>query len=378
MKILVIGGGVAGPVFCLFCRKFGVKAELTLVERAPEFKNIGYGISLWGNGRKILDQLDGIKNIDDKEGYEIPWDAFETTKKHFLMAFVFDIFRKFGPTVTITRSALQKALVEQLSRNDVGVRLGTTVKIIENNSKEVRVEFSDKSVETFDLVVGADGIHSSVREEVFGKNFLKSYGVTAWVMWISEKIGRPVGALGIYSEGKTSMVFPAMENGFMMLASKMPPGNPEAPEVRKEYLHKMFKDFNPWVHSVVDSIENPADILRTELSHVVMEDFYKNRVVLVGDAQHALSPATGMGASFAMEDAFVLAEELSKKDVDSALKGFVKRRKNRIKTVKKLSDRLDGWIYATGLKAFFRDNFAFMIPQSYFLAGFKKILSEEI
>ena len=94
MKILVIGGGVAGPAFCLFCKKFGVPAELTLIERAPEFRNIGFGISLWGNGRKVLDKLGFIKNLDDKDGYEIPWDVLETPEHHFLKIVYFDIFKK--------------------------------------------------------------------------------------------------------------------------------------------------------------------------------------------------------------------------------------------------------------------------------------------
>lgn len=378
MKILVIGGGVAGPTFCLFCKKFGIDAEITLIERAPEFKNIGFAISLWGNGRKILDKLDIIKNLDDKEGYEIPWDALETPKHHFLKIFFFDIFKKFGPTMTITRSSLQKTLVGAMEKQSIKIKLGTTAKIIENNPKGISVEFSNGSKENFDLLVASDGVRSTVRDDVFGKDMIKPYGITAWVFWVGEKLDHPKGVLAICGKGKVAMVFPIFERAFVMLGVKIAQGNSEPAETRKEYLHKLFNNFDSFVHTAIDSVEKPEDILRTELSHVVMDEWYRKRVVLIGDAQHALSPVTGMGASFAMEDSFVLAEELSRNNIDEALSKFTKRRQHRIRMVKKLSSMLDSWVLATGLKAFLRDNFAFLIPLKYFTRGFSKILSEEI
>jgi len=74
MKILIIGGGVAGPAFAGFTKKYDL-GEVVLIERAPEFHTIGYVIALWGNGRRILKKLDMDRDVAEKLGYEINWNA---------------------------------------------------------------------------------------------------------------------------------------------------------------------------------------------------------------------------------------------------------------------------------------------------------------
>src|SRR3990167_4159136 len=87
MRILIIGGGIAGPSLVTQLKKHNVKCDVTLVEQAPEFRNIGYGIALWGNGRRTLKEGGIDDNKINKEGYEGPWDVFETTRSLFISLF---------------------------------------------------------------------------------------------------------------------------------------------------------------------------------------------------------------------------------------------------------------------------------------------------
>src|SRR3954469_25977185 len=151
MKILIVGGGVAGPALARFMKD---DAEITLIDKAPAWGNIGYSISLWGNGQQILKEL-GLEHVVSKEGYEIPWDALEDKKGKLLSVALFDVFHPYGPTIVVTRTALQQALVKDIEKS-VRVKMGTTITELINEKNGVSVTFSDGSSDTFDLVAGAD------------------------------------------------------------------------------------------------------------------------------------------------------------------------------------------------------------------------------
>ena len=106
---------------------------------------------------------------------------------------------------------------------------------------------------------------------------------------------------------------------------------------------------------------------------------FRSRIVLIGDAQHALSPAMGMGASLALEDACVLADELSKTgDIDGALANFSQRRNLRLEPYKKAAHRIESVMMASGFMNQLRNIFLPFIPGSYFLKPLERLVSEEI
>lgn len=377
MKVLIVGGGIAGATLAAFLQK-NKKFEITLIDQAPKFGTIGFAVALWGNGRQILEKLGLRKLLIEKSGYEVPWAVMENTHDKVMKSFYFDIFKDFGRTLILSRSDLHGSLVGLL--NNVQIKLGTTVNNISNHSDGAEVVLSDGTKSSFDLVVGADGIHSKVRELVFGSNFVKYDGWRVWAFWIPPQRAHPAGAMDIVGDGKFYMVYPLFDRAVGMFGVTMPPKSKTVNVSPIDDLHKAFLGFSASVHSAIDAITDPK-IFNDDINHVQMKDWYKGRVILVGDAQHATSPIMGMGSSMALEDAFVLATELknaNKNSINDALARFAKRRGPRLRRFKKAAKRMDNWFLARGWFSFFRDIITPWIPKSYFINPIKNLLKEKI
>jgi 2-polyprenyl-6-methoxyphenol hydroxylase-like FAD-dependent oxidoreductase len=241
------------------------------------------------------------------------------------------------------------------------------------------LQLGENLPERFDLVVGADGIHSVTRKFLFGSDTLKYLGVALWQFWVPESFSHPLGGVSMVKGGRMVISAPIGDRAFVLLLAKNHSKEIELPEKRKEVLLNTFADFDPDFLSIIRAIDKPETIMRDNAAHIILDDWYKDRIILIGDAQHAVSSATGMGASMALEDAYVLAQELSKNiDISRTLQLFVNRRAPRIKKIKFLSHQLESWFLATGFKGFLRDVLLTIIPASMFTNEFVYFLSQEI
>ncbi len=376
MKILIVGGGVAGPAFAGFMKG---SAEITLIDKTPKWGNVGYAIILWGNGQKILKEL-GIDHRALKMGYEVPWDTIEDKKGRVLKSATFDLFHSYGSPTTVTRTDLQQTLAKNIE-GSVNIKMGTTISSLIQGKDNVSVTFSDGTTEVFDLVVGADGIHSQTREMVFGKSFMKYYGWSVDAFWIPKEFAPPKGAIEFSGGGKVCFIYPLEDRAVVMLAMASSKTIIDKSEHTKEALHKSFADFGSLVDKMIDAIEDPEHILRDNLAYIKMDRWYSGRVALMGDAQHATSPVTGMGASMALEDAFVLAEELKKNsgDIDKALENYQTRRDRRVKNFRKTASLIESWLMVKSpLESWLRNVVMQFLPMSFFLRKMEKVVAEKI
>src|SRR3989344_5392730 len=340
MKILIVGGGVAGPALAGFLKD---QAEITLIEKAPEWGNIGFAIALWSNGQKILHEL-GIAEEVLAGGFEIPRTCFYNHRGKLLKEFTFDMMGKAGSSIVVTRSALQQALTKKIENTSVRIKMSTTIKTISQDETSVRVVFSDEGTDTFDVVIGADGIHSQVRDLMFGPGFFRYYGWTFYAFWSSAKTDPPKDAFEVSSAGKVFIVDPMGKRAVIIIgiATEPKPIDKE-PEHPVEDLRKLFADYtNPIVREQIDALDESTHILRENLAHVVMSGWSRGRIALMGDAQHAITPLLGMGATMALEDAYVLADELRKNpaNIQEALKGYERRRERRATQFEYMSRQL--------------------------------------
>lgn len=376
MKILIVGGGIAGCACAALLKKYDV-ADVVLIEKAPEFRNIGYLIALWETGRKILRELGVDDAIANKNSFEFTNDIIFDKSGRLLKEVPFELFKKLGPTVIIKRAALHEGLFGLLTGMDI--RFNTTVERILQGDGVAIVEMSDGKKETFDLVIGADGIHSSVREKVFGPEYMHHYGWGVWMWWMSNDFAHPKDTVGYYGSGKVCAGLPFFDKAMATAISTVPPGTGHDLVTRRELLQKQFGDFCDDAKKILKKAPSAEEIYYADIAQVDMPLWHKGRVVLIGDAQHAVSPVTGMGASMAMEDASVLVEELRlRPTIDEALVRFASRRDPRIRSLRKIVNRLDGWMMAHGVLGFLRNRILAYIPDSFFINVLHRFVTEKV
>lgn len=371
MKILIVGGGIAGCACAALLQKYET-AEVTLIDHAPEFKNIGYIIGLWGTGRKVLKEL-GIDGYIASKGYKYDSDTIFDEKGRLIKIATLEDFKELE-TIVIKRNDVHQSLFELL--DGVHVRFNTTCANIEQEDEKVHVTLSDKTRETFDLVIGADGIGSAVREMVFGKEFLHRYGWRIWMWWFPRGQQQSNNAISYYGNGRVCSVLPYLDTPVAILVTKNSAKNTHDNSVRPESL---FVDFCKEVRDIVQTAPDSKDLYNDNISYVEMPVWHKGRVVLIGDAQHAASPVIGMGASMAMEDAFVLAEELRlRTNIDESLLAFAKRREKRIRRFRRIVNQMNRWTMADGVLAYVRNKILAFIPTRYFMNVLRRFIETEV
>lgn len=374
MKILVVGAGIAGCTVAALLRKYNV-GEVTVIEKTPELRDIGYLLAFWGTGRKILRELDIEAKIIDR-GHEYELDIIMDQHGR-VMKMIPSPIEKVGQTVVIRRADLHHGLFDLLAGTDV--RFDTTITLMRQEDGKVYVELSDGTKEYFDLVVGADGIHSSVRERIFGTKFLRYYGWGAWIWWMPENYKFKKDPMGYYGGGRVCATAPFYGTSVAIAIGTVRPGTGKDPALRNTILKSLFADFCDDARAIIDTVSSAKHVYYDDIAEIQMPLWHRGRVVLIGDAQHAVSPVSGMGASMAMEDASVLVDELRHgKTVEGALDQFATRREKRIRHFRKLVNRADRWVMVGGILGYLRNRFLSYVPDWYFVRYLDKFLNAEV
>ncbi|SEQ88482.1 2-polyprenyl-6-methoxyphenol hydroxylase [Lentzea xinjiangensis] len=335
-RVLVVGAGIAGLTTAWWLERAGW--DVLVVERAPAVRTGGYLIDFFGPGHEVARRMGllpalelrrapitSVTSVDarGRRRSEISAAAYETVA---------------DGVISLLRGDLAAAL-----RADVraAFRFGTSVSAVEDG----RVTFSDGSTGEFDLVVGADGVHSRVRELVFGpsSSFVRYLGhhtaafsfddpeLSARIGYRYQMLTVPHRMIGCY----------AVRDGAMAALMLHRSRSQALPADLVGALRERFGDLG-WVAPSLLSLL-PADIYYDEVSQVDMPSWHRGKVVLVGDACGAVSLFAGHGASLAMAGAFVLAEELAA-GPDGAFSRYQARMKPAVSHTQEFGRRFIGWM----------------------------------
>jgi FAD-dependent urate hydroxylase len=241
-----------------------------------------------------------------------------------------------GPCVGIERSKLQGALLPGVA--NVRCRLGTPVTSLVQDDRRVSVGFSDGPTGDYDLVVGADGIRSTIRALTLTTAGPSDLGA---MNWRSIAPIRPAGLTALQLHLGDGCIFGLVPMGAGRtygFAYVVQPRLHDPLEGRLERLRNRFATFGERVQEYLASLEPDDQIICSAMEWMESEKWHSGRVVLVGDAAHASSPMMGQGGCMAMEDACTLANELrAAVTVENALASYVGRRKPRVKWVQQQS-----------------------------------------
>jgi 2-polyprenyl-6-methoxyphenol hydroxylase-like FAD-dependent oxidoreductase len=328
--ILVVGGGVAGLTAASALHRHGFTTEL--VERQQSWHALGAGFLVQANGMRMLLSLGLAAGVQNAGAVVRRWQFHDEQGEVLSETDLEALWGDAGPCVGIERSKLQRALLPGVG--NLRCRLGTSVISVVQDDRRVSVGFSDGSTEDYDLVVGADGIRSTVRALTLTAAAPNELGAMNWrsiapirpagltTLWIHMGDGC-VSGLVLMGVGRTY--------GF---AYVIQPRFHDPLEGRLGRLRKRFATFGGRVQEYLASLERDGQVICSAMEWMEFEKWHTGRVVLVGDAAHASSPMMGQGGNMAMEDACVLAEELRvAATVASALASYVSRRKARVEWV---------------------------------------------
>jgi 2-polyprenyl-6-methoxyphenol hydroxylase-like FAD-dependent oxidoreductase len=332
--ILVVGGGVAGLTTATALYRHGFTAEL--VERQQTWHALGAGFLVHANGMRMLLSLGLAADVENAGAIVRRWQFCDQQGNLLSETDLEALWGDAGPCVGIERSKLQGALLPGVA--NVRCRLGTSVTSLVQDDRRVSVGFSDGSTGDYDLVVGADGIKSTVRALTLTTVAPSDLGA---MNWRSIAPIRPAGLTALQLHLGDGCIFGLVPMGAGRtygFAYVVQPRFHEPLEGRLERLRNRFATFGGCVQEYLASLECDDQVICSAMEWMESEKWHSGRVVLVGDAAHASSPMMGQGGCMAMEDACTLADELrAAVTVESALASYVSRRKPRVKWVQQQS-----------------------------------------
>jgi 2-polyprenyl-6-methoxyphenol hydroxylase-like FAD-dependent oxidoreductase len=333
-RILIVGGGIAGLSLAIALRRNGAAAEL--VERSPAWPAVGAGIALHANAVRALRAL-GLGEAIETASAPLPrWGFFDRHGTRLCQTDLADLWREVGPCLGITRIRLHEILVTAAA--GVPCRLGVALTGLTQDGDRVSASFADGSAGDYDLVVGADGIHSAVRRLAVSP-IPPQYADT--VSWRSVIPARPPGTdhLMIFTGERCFFgLVPVDEGSTYGFAGLDGECFDDPPADRLQRLQQRFGGFGGPVPAYLAALQHDDQIHFGPIEWVELRRWHAGRVVLIGDAAHATPPHMGEGGAMAIEDATVLAELLQGADtVEHALDQHQARRRPRIDWVQQQS-----------------------------------------
>lgn len=333
MEITIIGAGMGGLTTGIALKKFGHK--VTIYEQAEKILPVGAAISLWSNGVKCLNYL-GLTEQVGKLGGQMDQLAYvdgltgDTMTQFSLLPLIEEVGQRPYP---VARADLQNMLMDEFGREDI--QLGKKMVELQEQKDGVLVKFADGTEIKTDLLIGADGTHSITRAYVLGEQVSRRYaGYVNWngLVEISEKLTPADQWTTFVGQGKRVSLMPVADGKFYFFFDVPLPVGLE--NNRAEYKTLLKQYFEGWcapVQHLIDALDEQKTN-RVEIHDIEpFAQFYKGRVVIVGDAAHSTTPDIGQGGCQAMEDAIYLARSLqiNTLGLEDALKRYQNKRNER-------------------------------------------------
>ncbi|MDO8039910.1 FAD-dependent monooxygenase [Janthinobacterium sp. SUN137] len=316
-KILITGASVAGPTLAYWLSRLGM--DVTVVERAPEFRDGGQTIDVRGAGKLVAQRMGLESAIRAKTTHEDGLrfvDAQDRTQAEFGIG----AFGGNGPVaeLEILRGELAKLLIEH-GRDAVDYRFGDSIAALEELPHGVKVRFEQGGEAVFDLVIGAEGVGSHTRKLVFGDEVQRrSFKLYTAYFTIPRAPGDERQMRWFNAPGGLSVCLRPDNLGTTraLLSFQEAPSAYEELQIaeQKALLKQKFGALKWETPRILAALDGATDLYFDQISQVKMPRWSKGRIALVGDAAYCASPISGMGTSLGMCGAYVLAGELGRHD----------------------------------------------------------------
>ena len=339
MRIVIVGAGIAGMSLAHELQRQGIE-DVVVLERAHAFAHVGAGIHLGPWGMAVLD-ANGVGESVRRRGLSYPSRAYYDRRGQFLGRIDFEgLARQHGgPTgAFIRRAALHECLAEAVPQAEL--LTGVDITSVADSGGGVRVETSTHGTFDADLLVGCDGLHSLVRthllgvkEQPLGKRSLR--GIVDAPDDLAE--------VEIYRGAGSTIGLARIDGiGHAYAWTHVPAGMPgidPLPEDPAAVLADLLSGYAaPRMRELAERLTR-ATVVAADLFEVTVPTWWRGRVVLAGDAAHAMSPSAGSGGAMAFEDAAVLARKLASAmagacSIEEALDRYTRARLPRVEGIR--------------------------------------------
>lgn len=333
MKALIIGGGIAGLSAAIALEQKGIRTEV--YEATPSISVAGAGIWMATNAMQVFDRL-GMAEAVMEQGVCLEKVAVATHRLDILQHIDQGAFiDQFGFGVTsISRSLLRDQLLKKYGK---AIFLDKKIQSLRQEVSSVEAYFEDGSKASGDILIGADGIHSIVRDHVVPQSELRYSGQTCWRGVASISLPAPWQKSCIETWGKQyrfgfSVISPSETYWFAV--AKAPAGERDQKPGIKSKLQKRYADFSQPIPNILAATPEQR-IIRNDISDLKkLSTWHKGRVCLIGDAAHATTPNMGQGGGQAIEDAWFLAQALQQYPlIEQAFSHFEQKRRSKVQQV---------------------------------------------
>ena len=312
---MISGAGIAGPTLAFWLKAAGFQP--TLVERAPGLRTGGYVIDFWGLGYEIAERM-GLASEINTIGYHVREMRIVNNLGKRVTGFGTKVFEQLtnGRYVTVGRSDLSRVLFDKL-QGKTEVIFDNEIADLQEQADCVQVRFKHGGRRQFNLVIGADGLHSNVRRLAFGPQhqFERHLGYVVAAFEVRGYRPRDEDIYLMYGQpGRMLGRFTLHDDRtlFLFVFAADDDALPAMLEQQKAMLRETYRDGKWETPRILDKLEPTPQLYFDRVSQIKMESWSRGRIALVGDAAFCVSLLAGQGSALSMISAYVLASELAK------------------------------------------------------------------
>ena len=313
-KILVIGAGIAGPAICYWLKRFGFSP--ILIEKFANIRKGGQALDIRGVAIDLVKRMGIYEQICNMRT-QLEFGRYVDAKGNILHE---EKGERFGfrqdEEVEILRGDLIEILIGTLE--GVPCHFNQLIDKIEQNDDNVKVHFKDGRNEHYDLVIGADGIHSATRRMVFDKDEYKLVNLGSYFSIFSIPNYLNLNHTEVQCEANQKLASissdknPKMAQAAFMFHSQKILNNIRYENEQQQFLRDTFQDFGWEAPKMLELMSGSNDFYFDSVTQVKMKSWTKGRISLLGDAGYCASPLSGQGNNIALVGAYILAGELKK------------------------------------------------------------------
>ncbi len=373
MRALIVGGGIAGLAAASALHR--ARWDVEVVERDPARRDRGTGLYLPGNGARALDRLGVLAPVLDRA---VLIESQRILDHRGRVLVEIDLPRTWGgcgPCLALPRAELHRVLYDACG---APIRHGETVVSLGPGGDGVAVTLSGGGRRDVDLLVGADGIRSSIRRLLGDAGVPRPVGQLSW-RFVVEELPDVRTWTALLGDGRTFLLVPIGAGRVYCYADVNATENATEPSAGPATagsgrLRELFADFAGPVPAALDRVDSSTALHVAPIEELVVTRPAVGGVVLIGDAAHATSPNMAQGAVMACEDGLVLADELTTGyPVPAALAAFTSRRAPRTRWVRRRTHRRDR---ARALPAPARSALLRLVGNRMYRADYRSLLDE--